>query len=47
MIDKEVFDILNAEEIRQRKTLRMIASESITTDDVREALGSCFTSKHS
>lgn len=47
MIDKEVFDILNAEEIRQRTTLRMIASESIPSNDVREALGSCFTSKYS
>lgn len=47
MIDKEVFDILNAEETRQRTTLRMIASESIPSADVREALGSCFTSKYS
>lgn len=47
MIDKEVSDILNAEEIRQRTTLRMIASESIPSNDVREALGSCFTSKYS
>lgn len=47
MIDKEVFDILNAEEKRQRTTLRMIASESIPSDDVREALGSRFTSKYS
>lgn len=47
MIDKEVFDILNAEEKRQQTTLRMIASESIPSDDVREALGSCFTSKYS
>lgn len=47
MIDKEVFDILKAEETRQRTTLRMIASESIPSDDVREALGSCFTSKYS
>lgn len=47
MIDKEVFDILKAEEKRQRTTLRMIASESIPSDDVREALGSCFTSKYS
>lgn len=47
MIDKDVFDILNAEEKRQRTTLRMIASESIPSDDVREALGSCFTSKYS
>lgn len=47
MIDKEVFDILNAEEKRQRTTLRMIASESIPSADVREALGSCFTSKYS
>ena len=47
MIDKDVFDILNAEEKRQRTTLRMIASESIPSNDVREALGSCFTSKYS
>lgn len=47
MIDKEVFDILNAEEKRQRTTLRMIASESIPSADVREALGGCFTSKYS
>lgn len=47
MIDKDVFDILNAEEKRQHTTLRMIASESIPSDDVREALGSCFTSKYS
>ena len=47
MIDKEVFDILKAEEKRQRTTLRMIASESIPSNDVREALGSCFTSKYS
>lgn len=47
MIDKDVFDILNAEEKRQRTTLRMIASESIPSADVIEALGSCFTSKYS
>lgn len=47
MIDKEVFDILNAEEKRQRTTLRMTASESIPSDDVRDALGSCVTSKYS
>ena len=47
MVDKEVFDILKAEETRQRTTLRMIASESIPSDDVIEALGSCFTSKYS
>ena len=47
MIDKEVFDILNAEEKRQQTTLRMIASESIPSADIREALGSCFTSKYS
>ena len=47
MVDKEVFDILKAEETRQRTTLRMIASESIPSKDVMEALGSCFTSKYS
>lgn len=47
MTDKEVFDIIDAEEKRQQTTLRMIASENIPSDDVREALGSCFTSKYS
>lgn len=47
MEDKEVFEILEAEKKRQKSILRMIASENMPSDDVREALGSCFTSKYS
>lgn len=47
MNDLYVFNIINAEEQRQKTTLRMIASENIPSDDVREALCSCFTSKYS
>lgn len=45
--DKEVADIIAAEEYRQKHTLRMIASENMPSDDVREALSSCFNSKYS
>jgi len=47
MKDIEVKTIISNEEYRQNHTLRMIASENIPSDDVREALGSCFTSKYS
>ena len=43
MKDKEIEQIINAEFNRQNSSLRMIASESIPSDDVRESLGSCFT----
>lgn len=45
-LDKEVNDIINDEELRQRTTLRMIASESIPSESVRYTLASCFTSKY-
>lgn len=45
--DKEVADIIEAEEYRQRTTLRMIASENQPSDAVRKMLSSCFTSKYS
>ena len=47
MKDKEIEQIINAEFNRQNSSLRMIASESIPSDDVMKALGSCFTSKYS
>lgn len=43
MKDTEVQKIINDEEYRQSHTLRMIASENIPSDDVRDALSSCFT----
>lgn len=47
MKDVEVKNIISNEEYRQNHMLRMIASENMPSDDVREALGSCFTSKYS
>ena len=45
--DKEVADIIAAEEYRQKHTLRMVASTNQVSDDVREALSSYFTNCYS
>lgn len=45
--DKEVADIIAAEECRQRHTLRMIASTNQVSDDILESLGSVFTNCYS
>ena len=47
MKDKEVEQIINAEKERQRITLRMVASTSLVSDDVLEAVGSVFTNDYS
>lgn len=47
MKDKEVEQIINAEKDRQKTTLRMVASTSLVSDDVLEAVGSCFTNDYS
>lgn len=47
MIDKDVFDIINAEEKRQRSTLRMVASTNQVSANVLRALGSVFTNNYS
>ena len=47
MDDKEVFDILAAEEKRQHTTLRMVASTNQVSDNVRKALSSVFTNCYS
>ena len=47
MEDKEVFDILAAEEKRQHSTLRMVASTNQVSDNVLKCLGSVFTNNYS
>ncbi len=47
MEDKEVFDILAAEEKRQYSTLRMVASTNQVSDNVLRCLGSVFTNNYS
>lgn len=45
--DPEVYDIIRAEEQRQRDTIRLIASENYASRAVQEATGSVFTNKYS
>lgn len=47
MKDKELKNILDAEKMRQRKTVTLIASENYCSDDVREALSSEIVNKYS
>ncbi len=44
--DREIFDLITAEEVRQRTTLQLIASENLTSAAVREATGSVLTNKY-
>ena len=47
MKDKELKKILDAEKMRQKKTVTLIASENYCSDDVREALASEIVNKYS
>lgn len=47
MKDKELKKILDAEKMRQNKTVTLIASENYCSDDVREALSSQIVNKYS
>ncbi|OCL96254.1 serine hydroxymethyltransferase [Aliarcobacter thereius] len=44
--DKEVFDIVEAELVRQTNHLEMIASENFTSPAVMQVMGSVFTNKY-
>lgn len=45
-IDKEIFDIINAEHKRQNEGIELIASENIVSQGVLEAAGSVLTNKY-
>ena len=45
-IDKEVYNIIKAEEARQCNTIELIASENFVSDAVREAVGSVLCNKY-
>lgn len=47
MIDKQVQNLINAEQKRQREGLELIPSENYVSRDVLDALGSVFTNKYS
>lgn len=42
----KVFDIITKEEKRQNENIELIASENFVSDDIRKAVGSCFTNKY-
>ncbi|MDQ6654753.1 MAG: serine hydroxymethyltransferase [Verrucomicrobiota bacterium] len=44
--DPEIFDVIQAEEKRQREGIELIASENFTSRAVMEAQGSCLTNKY-
>ena len=44
--DPEIFDVVAAEEKRQRENIELIASENFTSRAVMEAQGSCLTNKY-
>lgn len=44
--DKEIYEIINAEEKRQNENIELIASENFTSKAVMEAMGSTLTNKY-
>src|SRR5215475_5563304 len=44
--DDELFAIIEREELRQRSTLQLIASENFASREVRDATGSVLTNKY-
>ena len=45
-MDKEIFDLIEKENIRQNDGIELIASENYTSKYVREACGSILTNKY-
>ena len=45
-MDKEIFDLIKQENIRQNEGIELIASENYASKDVREACGSILTNKY-
>lgn len=45
-IDKEIYDAIKKEEVRQNEKIELIASENFTSKAVMEAMGSVFTNKY-
>ncbi len=44
--DEKIFALINEEHERQRKGIELIASENFVSDQVMQAMGSCFTNKY-
>jgi len=44
--DKQVFDLIKEEQMRQTHGIELIASENFVSDQVLAAMGSCLTNKY-
>ena len=44
--DLQIFELIEAENQRQREGLELIASENFTSQQVMDAMGSVFTNKY-
>ncbi|NRB82455.1 MAG: serine hydroxymethyltransferase [Winogradskyella sp.] len=44
--DEQIFELINAERVRQTEGIELIASENFTSDQVMEATGSVLTNKY-
>lgn len=42
----QVFNIINKEQKRQNRTIQLIASENFVSENIKKAVGSCFTNKY-
>ena len=45
-MDKEIFDLIELEKVRQNKGIELIASENYASKEVRKACGSILTNKY-
>ena len=45
-MDKEIFDLIELETIRQNEGIELIASENYVSKEVRQACGSILTNKY-
>ena len=45
--DRQIFELINQEQARQREGLEMIPSENYVSEAVLEAVGSILTNKYS
>lgn len=44
--DLEIFNLIDAEQRRQKRGIELIASENFVSDEVMQAMGSCLTNKY-
>ncbi|MDE5626555.1 MAG: serine hydroxymethyltransferase, partial [Candidatus Amulumruptor sp.] len=44
--DTKIFDLIEQENLRQRRGIELIASENFVSDQVMRAMGSCLTNKY-